>query len=206
VSLPAFLDALFEHGQVQVGPLVPALDPDEVRMAGELLALVERDVRADFPGDAPKFSLDVALWGAERFYRAAQLTVFRDAGPELVAAALADDAPPAAPEERHYAVDLVWRFLPDLARLARTASREDPLVQALTVFGGRWPLSSVGVPNVVPVSLAGLVDHPCMLRAYVDRIIARGDESRLVDPRVKEAFRQAVGLHAQLAGPLDKMK
>lgn len=205
VSLPQFLDALFESGQVTVGPLAAALDREEAQAACRLLEQCERDVRADHPGDPPSFHAAAALWGAERFYRAAQLTVFRDAGADVVEAAFADAPPQTPAAEQHYAMDLTWRYLPDLLRLARTASQADPLVGALERFAAQWPLSSVGLPGVTPVSLEGVVDHPSLWQAYLDRIVARKDASRLEDPRVKQALREGLGLHAQLAAPLDKI-
>ena len=45
----------------------------------------------------------------------------------------------------HYAVDLVFRFLPDLLGFANSANREDPVCGAIRRWAIEWPLSSVGM-------------------------------------------------------------
>ena len=63
----------------------------------------------------------------------------------------------------------------------------------LRQWAAEWPLSSVGLPNVTPKSIEPIIRHPCLLGIYRDRIIARQDRSRLGDPRVDEAVKQAIG-------------
>ena len=107
-----------------------------------------------------------------------------------------DGANPAV----HYSVDLTFRFLPDLVKLARIASEQDPLVERLMAWARHWPLSSVGIgANVGPVEIGPIVNHPCLLALYVDRVIARRDLTRLDDARVRDGVRQALGLYSELA-------
>jgi hypothetical protein len=92
----------------------------------------------------------------------------------------ADDSPAV-----HYSVDLSFRFLPDLVRHARAASERDALVGRLMDWANRWPLSCVGFAGAAAGSIDGFAGHPCLLRMYVDRIIAGHDVSRLTDQRVR---------------------
>jgi hypothetical protein len=63
----------------------------------------------------------------------------------------------------------------------------------------RWPLSSVGIPGIGPAEIDVLAGHPCLLKMYVDRIIARRDVGRCCDPRIGHEVRKALGLFPQLA-------
>jgi hypothetical protein len=115
--------------------------------------------------------------------------------PRLLAAA----CPPGDPQSVHYSVDLTFRYLPDLYKLARSASQQDVLLTHLARWAVDWPLSSVGMAGVEPVELDDWVNDPCLLGLYVDRVIARNDVSRLGDRRVREAVEQALGLFPDLA-------
>lgn len=202
MSIAAFLVALFDHGRVAVPE--PAGDEPEEELAAATARLdaFEADWRLDFPGEAPRWDRRAGLYGARLLYRGAQGAVFR----AIDADAIRDGLSLPEPEEAdgpaaHYAVDLALRFLPDLTRLTRGASEDDPLLSALGRLGCRWPLSSVGMPGVTPTAIEAIIAHPGLLRLYVDRILAADDPGRLGDPRVADAVRRAVGLHDGLAPP-----
>lgn len=201
MSLDSFLTALFEDGRVratQPGNLLA----DELQKAEAVLSNFEQDFRREFPGGAPDYAPRAALWGATMFYRAAQFVVYRDLDAPLIAQMLSPPCPEPSTAAAHYSVDLVFRFLPDLMRLAKTASQSDPLVNHLRMWGSEWPLSSVDMPEVELRNIEPLVNHAGLLALYVDRILARGDASRLAEPRVRVAARVAVGAFPELAGKL----
>lgn len=200
-----FLSALFDTGHVRVPhPDQPDL-AEEQQAASEFLGQFEQSWRLEFPGEAPAFDAAAASWAATMLYRAAQAAVFRDVPEPVLRDGLSVACPPTGDEAgRHYSVDLVFRFLPDLAVLARHASPEDPLLQVLQAWANQWPLSSVGMKGVEPVSIDAIVGHPGLLQLYVDRILAREDLSRLADPRVQTAVRKSVGAYAELSPALVK--
>lgn len=198
MSLPDFLNTLFAHGRARVGQ-PGQVSPEHLGQASALLMEFEQRAQAEFPGEPPPYLPTVGLWGAELFYRACQLAVCRDLGAENIAAALAPRCPQPLSPAVHYSVDLVWQFLPDLHRLTRQAAPNDPLVGEILRLAGEWPLSSVGIADVQPRSIAELIAHRGLLTLYVDRILARGDTSRLSDPRVRDAVAAAIGAHAALA-------
>lgn len=204
MSLSAFLTALFEHGRVRVGPWGEDLSPDDRAAAERSLAECERHIRLDFPETPPAFEPRAALWAARTFYRASQLAVYRYIDAKTVEESLADPCPQAHTAAAHYSVDLVFRCLPDLARLARSAATEDPLVKSIHALGGEWPLSSVGMAavDISDAAAEAIVSQRGLLRYYVDRIISRNDKSRLANPRVREAVKAALGGHASLAPDL----
>lgn len=208
MGLASFLSELFEHGRVRVdepSPTPTGLRPPTAddRAAAEAV-LRERDaaVRLEFPGDGPEFDANLALWGAEQFYRACQFTVYRDVPAEVVVAILSTPCPTAPLASQHYHIDLTFRFLPDLMRLARTAAANDPLCEQLKDWANRWPLSSVGMSGVEPDAAEPAWDDAGLLRLYVDRVIAARDTTRLIDPRVRRAMRAALGFYDRLAPQL----
>ena len=95
---------------------------------------------------------------------------------------------------------MVFRYLPDLTRFARSAAEADPLVEHLRRWARKWPLSSVGMPGVEEVSVDGFADSPGLMRLYADRVIATGDTSRLNDPRACQAVSSALGMYEALGG------
>jgi hypothetical protein len=208
MGLASFLSELFEHGRVRVEEPIPTKTglrppPADDRAAAEA-RLRERDaaVRLEFPGEAPAFEPQLALWGAEQFFRACQFAVYRDVPAEVIDVILTLPCPAADAAAQYYHIDLTFRFLPDLARLARTASANDPLCERLHEWANRWPLSSVGIPGVEPDAADRAWEHAGLLRLYVDRVVALRDTSRLIDPRVRRALRTALGCHDRLAPQL----
>jgi hypothetical protein len=196
-----FLNALFDHGRVSVtDPRLPI--GEELRDAEQLLVDVERTLRRELPGSPPALSVEHARWGAVTFYRASQLLVYRDWGSDAVAAALKQPCGEIEESATHYSVDLTYRFLPDLVRMARAAAHDDPLVHELMHWAARFPLSSVGLEIAGDLNVEPIVQHPSLLAMYVDRIMVAQDTSRLNDARVREAVAGALGIHGRLAPKL----
>lgn len=203
----AFFRALVEHGRIAVGPPGRSaatrddLDGGDTDI-GATLASWDAANRLEFPGEAPPLDVDAARWALLRLYQACQFAVHRDAGAAEMAAAFANACPLAPPASLHYSVDLVFRFLPDLYRLTKSASAGDPLCEHLRQWAAAWPLSSVGIAGVNPADLSAVCEHASLLRMYSDRVIARRDTSRLADPRVRSAVRAAIGHFDDLAEPI----
>jgi hypothetical protein len=201
MSFDSFLTSLFDDGRVRAAAPGP-LDSAEVRAAESVLARAERDFRLEFPGEAPPFDPLAAFWGATMIYRAAQFCVYRNVDTAIMAEALTPACPAANMPSAHFSVDLTFRFLPDLAKHAKSASEHDPLLEHLRKFGARWPLSSVGMANVEPVSIDVIANHAGLLSLYVDRVLERAEKPRLADARVRAAAECAVGAFTELAGKL----
>lgn len=202
MGLAEFLQALFEHGKVRVGAPGDETPAGEWENVDALLAERHAAESAEFPGAIPALAPAAARWAAEHFYRACQFSVHRDAGAEKIAAALAAPCPPASAASRHISVDLTFRFLPDLYRLAHAASPDDPLCKRLGNWAAEWPLSSTGMADVNPPHIDDVLEHAGLRTLYVDRIIARRDRSRLSEPRVRQAVLAAIGSYRELAADL----
>ena len=194
----AFFSALFESGQVVVPPVEP-LAADDLAALEAALAPYEAAARLEAPGGAPAWDPPSGSWAAAMFYRACQFTVYRDLDAAAIAHQLSGDGPAPTPEA-HYSVDLCFRFLPDLLRMARSAAEEDPLVGQLQQWATDWPLSSVGAERLDAsgLRLEAIKSCPPLLQMYVDRIAAAGDKPRLEDETVRSALLQAVGAHSEI--------
>jgi hypothetical protein len=208
MSLPSFLHSLLGEGRVRVesvfksdGRLLTE-SPQELNESFKLLSDFEREYRLELAHKPPELNRAALLWGAIQVRRAASLLTYREAELEQLQAALTGSCPEPMSASVVYSVDLTYRFLPDLLRLARAASPQDPLVAILKDWAERWPLSSVGGADVTVTGSLKWLDDPCLRQLYVDRILTNQDASRLTDPRTLEAVRIAVGGQSHLAPKL----
>lgn len=211
MSLSAFIQALFESGEARV-PLVadaedlggtsgPKLIPEGERdPAIALLTEYEPIVRAGWPMQAPAFDGEIALHAAAYLYQAARLILSRHVSGDVVSHLLADDGISANTPTAHYCVDLTGRFLPDLFRMAGGRLTEDPLTERISGFGSRWPMSSIGVLGIDPVTdrLDVVIDYPSLYAVYIDRVLERLDYERLHDPRVATSAGLVISEHRDL--------
>jgi hypothetical protein len=198
MSVAAFLADLFEHGRVKVPQPRPALEADDVQQAERVLREHEEVRRLEFPGMPPELLIPAAMWAAVAYYRACQLAVYRDLDAGAIEELLGGECPAGEPAARHWSVDLVFRFLPDLVKHAAAASQQDPLVAKLRAWAGEWPLSSMGMPGVPPQHEDEIASHVGLLQLYVDRIMAKKDWTRLGQPTVRDAVRRSLGAHSSL--------
>lgn len=187
-----FFEQLFAEGRPRLMTDKPP-DANDIAAVTRSLLEFEREYRQTLPGNPPIPAPKAVAWGARLFYRAAQFLVFRALGPEQLEQDLSVPCREAICPAVCYGVDLTFRFLPDLTRLARAASPGDPLVKRLTSWAAEWPLSSVSVPDVTVNSIEGFIADRSLRMLYVDRILAARDTNRLSDPRVREAVRGALG-------------
>ncbi|MEI8380302.1 MAG: hypothetical protein WCJ09_09250 [Planctomycetota bacterium] len=208
MSLPDFLTSLLNDGRARVDPIYDPENhlvsdaPGEIDSAFDLLSQFETEYRSDLPGQPPPLSQPSALWAATSVYRACSLLAYRAYDAEQVELALNVPCPESPSPQTVYAVDLTFRFLPDLVRLARAASPDDRLVHVLMRWAQQWPLSSVGISGVtIELTPAWLADS-CLRQMYVDRILLMQDESRLTDPQTREGVIESLGKHPELSPKL----
>lgn len=192
-----FLGALFTDGNVTVSPFSQAerrLPPDAEARWREW----EENVRAELVEPAPVPDHAAATWAVLQFYHACQFFADRDPPEAIVRQVLAPTCPGPQAAETDYAVDLVFRFLPDLLVLAEQRAPGDALTAILREWARAWPLSSVGY-SLVPIgepapapesasagrTAGAFLKHPALRRLYLDRIVARNAKDRVTDPRLR---------------------
>lgn len=193
-----FLCSLFEDGRVTV-PNFDELSDEVLRSGDGVIARYEAIHRVEMPGDAPPLVDTAARWAAVRFYRACQFAVNRDADEDLLNEELGVPLNDQRTPSVHYSVDLLLQYLPDLFALARSAAEHDPLVAHLQQWAREWPLSSVGMAAVDNISIEPILADASLTQLYLDRVIAKGDESRLTNLRIRKGVQASVGMHTRLA-------
>jgi hypothetical protein len=195
LSLSQFVRTLMTEGRALVtARQVPGTDAELV----PTLTTLAKEAGAELAGAPPLLCEATAVWATERLFAACRLVVCRDLGEDKVVEALTVPPPLPRGPTTDWSADLLFRHLPEVIRLARHLSANDPLVRELRNLAAAWPLSSVGVANLKPSALDSFVAYPTLRRLYSDRIIAAEDASRLGDPRVDDAVRSALGAHAEL--------
>ncbi len=198
----AFVEQLFVDGHVRVQSESVASQAD-VDDAVDWILQTELVLREHLPHVPPTVGRCTLQWAISHFYRAAQLAVFRQLGPEEIDRSLSlefvseGDASAAA-----YSVDLVFRFLPDMYRIVKGMNPDDPLLLKLKEWGAQWPLSSVGIPDLVVTNIEPILSQPCLSQMYLDRIIEREATDRLSDPRLLKLVRGMIGAYPDLSPKL----
>lgn len=234
---PRFLTQLWETGRVHVPDLGQTPIPKSEREPGwERLQQLARADRKHLPGDPPQLARTAAEWAAVMIYRASSFLIHRSHDATVVQKALSIPCPQSPGPASCYSVDLTFRFLPDLHRMAVAISPSDPLTEIISAWARAWPLSSVGIDFSASESvnlqldpdqkkLAASSPEPdahqsrpfetapeldldpfwaddCLRRLYIDRVLDRGDKSRLSDSRVAEAVRAVLGNHPDLSAKM----
>lgn len=197
-ALVVFLQELFASGDVRV----PSCEEDagEVDEAAVVvLRECDRLTRAELAGEAPELDMEAAGWAARKLFNACQCLVDRDVDEDALRALLASPCPSAIGPRTTYAVDLVFRFLPDLLVLSRRLAPNDALTGILEEWAREWPLSSTGVTITGSLSLDGFMQHPALRRLYLDRIATLNAKDRLNAPEVRDALRAELEAHPSLA-------
>jgi hypothetical protein len=196
--LQEFTRSLWAGGELVLSQNT-APDANDIALGVSELRQLEIEYRLGLPGQPPGFDPQAAEWALTSLYRACQFLVYRELPEELLRSDLSRKYPADLSPAVCYSVDLSFRFLPDILRMARAASAHDPLVECLRNWAKDWPLSSVGIVDVEPGSVAGFLDDLSLRTIYIDRILATQDRTRLTDERVAAAVRIALGGFRELS-------
>ena len=192
-----FLQSLFSNGQLAIPPVELTFDSGQLH---DLVTRLERVWRCELSGDPPTFLPESAVKATQILMAVCRAVVHREISMEQVEVViqqvcLAEDNTAS----QHYSVDFVLRFLPQVAERARRISESDALLDLLIKMGRQWPLSSVGMKGCLPDQLPTALQHPCLWRMYVDRIISTKDVARINIPSVRDAVTTAIGPFPHLA-------
>jgi len=205
MTLAKFLTAYQTSGEIRFVQFDPVqLDPSgEADAIQQLLAMDERR-RLEMAHEAPTFRTEPGLWAARLVYRICQCLVFRQIPAERIAVDLQEPCPGDPGPSQIYSVDLTLCRLPELLTRAAGISSADPLLIQLQRLAWEWPLSSVGIPLEITEGgpepeLTTIQEQPSLRQLYIDRVLATRDPSRLHNPEVAAAVKDALGMHPELA-------
>jgi hypothetical protein len=177
-----------------------AFSPEELSETQSILEGSYIEVQIHFPGTAPAFAAEPALWAAQYLYRAIQFILLRHLDEKTMQEQLLP-WPAAVNAEAVYAVDLSLRHLPSLFSFAKGLSPADPLLLELKKTASNWPFSGLGIAEAAPEAEAMLLSHPALAIAYTDRIIAKRLKSKAQQPHISPLIAAALGDHAQTLWP-----
>jgi hypothetical protein len=197
MKLAAFIQSLLKEGRVTIEGQLISFEKDDLQAAGETLKKYYEEDIVEMHGTAPDFSEQAAIWAAQYFYHAVQLTMLRDADEGTIEATLNSFEGNIGPAEI-YSVDLMFRYLPALFNLAKGLSPADVLVTSLEKTAADWPFSSVGIGINNFSNNKNVFSNSSLTYAYTDRIIKHKDLKRAADPAVAEYIREALGAHTSL--------
>ncbi len=197
-----FLRSLWREGRVRVpanlidGPDGCLIPPDEQDSLQQTLRECAVEDALSFTHAPPAVESSSALWASEMLFRACTAVMHCEFHAEELSSGFQAPCPAPPSASVCYSVDLAFRFLGDLERIARIFSPKDPILPFVQNWAREWPLSSVGMPDVPNVSVDSFWEHDALRELYVRRIIQSQDESRLNDDRVRAAVLSELGLES----------
>lgn len=200
MAFSQFITDLLTKGKLTLSNQLVTMEESDMSKCREILHSFYEDDKLDMPLQAPPFTESVAIWAAEYFYNAVQLTIVREAGEELVIEKLKLYKAPIN-ASAIYSADLILRHLPRLLDLAKGLAPADRLVKELRNAAIQWPFSSVGVELDQPVDDAALFADPSLKLAYVDRIVQQKDKHRLSNEEVVRSIYESAGENISLLWP-----
>ncbi len=200
MRLTTFLQDLLTTGAVTLAGQLTEFETADARAAEALLHAYYLEDRLDLPHAAPAFEAAAAQWAAQFLYRTIQLALVRELDEAAIARQLADYAGEPTPAVV-YSVDLSFRYLPDLLRLAKGLAPGDALVARLQATAQRWPLSFAGGEAPAAEAEAAVLAHPALRQAYLDRLIRGQHRRRAEQPHLRPLIQTALGAHAATLWP-----
>jgi hypothetical protein len=203
-----FLQSLHDSGRAELVPtgrewskVVTAAgnDAGERQHGVQLLAAWHQDAVLDLPGPPLPFHPAAAWWGAAMLFRAACLVCFREMEVSDIVALLRREAMPDSHDPAaHFSADLCLRHWPDLYRMARARSEDDPLVKAMHHLTKDIPLSAPGMH--VAAEHPVLKRHAGLRQLYSERALERADTTCLAEPEISAFVRSKLGAYASELG------
>ena len=195
MKLNFFLTELFDTGKVTVGTEIETVTQVEQQATLLILHKYYAEDTLNMPAIPPDFDSKAALWAAEFVYRTLHLTILRHIDAKTVEQLLTDFEGETTPETL-YAVDLSFRYLPELFTLAKGLAPSDNLVSLLKTRLQRWCFSAVGL-DLETENKAKTTDiifnHLSLRTAYIDRIIQKKDLKRALSEPECEWVKAALG-------------
>jgi hypothetical protein len=198
--LSSFLHDLLTTGSVTTTGRPAHFEPNDLQAAENLLRAYYEEDSLTLPYTAPAFDGHAAVWAAGYLYHTIQLVLVRELDESVIQQWLQDFSGSTTPEIT-YSVDLTFRCLPDLLRLAKGLAPGDALVLHLQATARRWPLSLVDDEPAEAAPEAVILTTPTLRQLYLDRIIQARDLRRAGQPNLRPWVEVALGGHSTLLWP-----
>lgn len=200
--LTSFLHDLLNTGSITLTGRPAPFTADDLLAADALLQAYHAEDAQELPQRAPAFDAPAARWAAHYVYYTTLLLLARELDETVMETYLPPFSSQLTPEAV-YAVDLTFRYLPDLLHLAKGLAPGDALVARLRATARQWPFSFVGAESgdAEAKAEAPVLVHPTLRLAYIDRIVARQDRGRARQDHLRPLVQAALGAHAATLWP-----
>lgn len=156
----------------------------------------------DYPGVAPAFDSDAALWAAETVYFSAQMMLhYSETAPliDKLCGAYRGTLTAGA----MLSADLLLRFLPQIVSQLDSVDPEDPLVKRLLEHLRIFHYSGIGCAQLSEAELdfTWLRPDECLGRLYLDRVWERRSVADALRPELEPLLRADYGDYAKTLWP-----
>jgi len=176
-------------------------DQAEVVQVDRLLRGWHGSALLDLPGPSLPYHEEAAKWGALRLFRAACFLSFREIDSAEISRAIPGlPLPDAHLPEAHFSADQTLHYWPDLFRVARANSADDPLVVAMQAMVAMVPLSTPGVADSLPEQSV-VFEHPGLCQLLAERAFARHNRALLTHPHLTGWVRRHLGAYSGELAP-----
>lgn len=127
----------------------------------------------EYPGTAPNFDGQAALWAAKTVYLAAQLLLNREHKISDLQVLLPDFKENPSDSEI-ISADLCLRFLPQIIAEMKRIDPEDLVIPILENQMAQFHYSAIGSDiEIEDINYAIIAENDCLLQLYIDRIVQR---------------------------------
>jgi hypothetical protein len=171
-----FLDTIYHLRTIEqvilYDKLITISEAEETEAVLFLETEYEKEI-LEYPGTAPDFNADVALWAAKTVYLAAQLLLHREHKRDDLNILLPDYAG-IQDASAIISADLCLRFLAQIVGEIKRLDPEDLIIEILEKHLTQFHYSAIGSElDIENVSFEIIETNDCLLQLYIDRIVQR---------------------------------
>ncbi|SEN93786.1 hypothetical protein SAMN05444671_2499 [Flavobacterium sp. CF108] len=171
-----FLDTIYHLRTIEqvilYDKLITISEAEETEAVLFLETEYEKEI-LEYPGTAPDFNAEAALWAAKTVYLAAQLLLHREHKRDDLNILLPDYAG-IQDASAIISADLCLRFLPQIVGEIKRLDPEDLIIEILEKHLTQFHYSAIGSElDIENVSFEIIEANDCLLQLYIDRIVQR---------------------------------
>jgi len=191
-----FLDAITHlriHEQIVLYRQLTHVSAAEGESVRQFLETEYRRESLEYPGIAPDYDPEAALWAAQLIYFASQLLLYRR-NKETELTLILPDYPGEITAGAILSADLCVRFLPEILDKTREIDTEDALAGVLEHHLQTWHYSGIGYPlKKEALSFDIIFREPGLKQAYINRVIGKKSASLAEIPALRQEVMASLG-------------
>lgn len=171
-----FLDTIYHLRTIEqvilYDKLITISETEETEAVLFLETEYEKEI-LEYPGTAPDFNAEAALWAAKTVYLATQLLLHREHKRDDLNILLPDYAG-IQDASAIISADLCLRFLPQIVGEIKRLDPEDLIIEILEKHLIQFHYSAIGSElDIENVSFEIIEANDCLLQLYIDRVVQR---------------------------------